>query len=241
MITGGAGALGMGLAKAFLQQGAQVVIADRGHELIDRALSILGEGASGVVLDLCDMSRLDAVVDEVVQASGKIDILINNAGYFDSAPLGQATEAQFDAIFAVNVKGLFFLTKAVAGQMRRQSLGGKIINIASEAGRRGERDNALYSASKAAVINLTQALALELIEHGINVNAISPGVIDTPMLRRAAAQAQTDTLPSLGFDVPIGRLSQPEDLAGCAIFLASGESDYIVGQTYNVDGGRCLN
>jgi D-sorbitol dehydrogenase (acceptor) len=158
------------------------------------------------------------------------------------------TEQSFDRQFAINVKGLFFTLQAVAAQMVSQGRGGKIINMASQAGRRGEALVAVYCATKAAVISLTQSTGLGLIKHGINVNAIAPGVVDTPMWDEVDALfAKYENKPKgqkkreVGLAVPAGRMGTPDDYRGIAVFLASADSDYIVAQTYNVDGGNWMN
>lgn len=248
MITGGGGALGLCFAQAFVREGARVIVADVSPDAVDVACATLGDASRGIVVDIVCREQIAAAVELAGRAFDGIDILVNTAARFDMAALPEATEDQFDRLFNVNVKGLYFTIQNVATGMIRRGKGGKIINIASEAGRRGEKYSSLYSATKAAVINLTQSLGDELIGHGINVNAISPGVIDTPMLDRAAdllarIEGTTRAEARCGFSshLPIGRLSRPEDLAGCAVFLASSESDYVVGQTYNVDGGRHMN
>jgi D-sorbitol dehydrogenase (acceptor) len=146
------------------------------------------------------------------------------------------------------VKGLLFTLQEVAASMIRRGKGGKIINISSQAGRRGEPLVAVYCASKAAVISITQSAGLNLIKHKINVNGIAPGVIDTPMwdvvdalFAKYEGLAIGEKKRQVGLGVPYGRMGQPEDLVGCAIFLASQESDYIVAQTFNVDGGQWMS
>ena len=158
------------------------------------------------------------------------------------------TEASYDKIFAVNVKGLFFTLQVVAKRMIARDQGGKIINMASQAGRRGEALVSIYCASKAAVISLTQSAGLDLIKHRINVNAISPGVVDTPMWDEVDALfAKYEHRPLgekkrlVGEAVPFGRMGAPEDHAGAAVFLASADSDYVVAQTLNVDGGNWMS
>ncbi len=189
-----------------------------------------------------------ALVRETVAAKGGIDILVNNAAVFDLAPVLETTRESYRRVFAVNVEGMIFTLQAVARQMVAQGRGGKIINFASQAGRRGEALVGIYCASKAAVISYTQSAALDLIKYRINVNAISPGVVDTPMWDQVDALfAKYENLPigekkrRVGAAVPYGRMGKPEDLTGMAVFLASPDADYIVGQTYNVDGGNCLN
>jgi D-sorbitol dehydrogenase (acceptor) len=208
----------------------------------------IGRGASAVRLDVGRQESIDAMVGAVVGRHGRIDILVNNAGVFDMAPLLEITEASFDRQFAINVKGLLFTIQAVARQMVKQGQGGKIVNMASQAGRRGEALVAVYCATKAAVISLTQSAGLALIEHGINVNGIAPGVVDTPMWDTVDAQfARYENLPvgakkkAVGEAVPAGRMGRPDDYRGVAVFLASADSDYVVAQTLNVDGGNWMS
>ena len=188
------------------------------------------------------------MVAATVQQAGRIDVLVNNAGVFDMAPLLEITRDSYHKIFAVNVEGLLFTLQAVARQMVKQGQGGKIINFASQAGRRGEALVAVYCASKAAVISLTQSAGLALAKDRINVNAIAPGVIDTPMWDHVDGLfAKYEHLPKgekkrqVGLAVPYGRMGRPEDMTGMALFLASADSDYIVAQTYNVDGGNWMS
>ncbi|MFN0191071.1 MAG: SDR family oxidoreductase, partial [Aestuariivirga sp.] len=176
------------------------------------------------------------------------DILVNGAAIFGMAPLSEITEEHFDRQFDINVRGLLFVTQVIAAQMIAAGKGGKIINFSSQAGRRGEARVAVYCATKAAVISITQSVALELIKHRINVNAIAPGVIDTPMWDQVDALfAKYENRPLgekkrlVGEAVPYGRMGQPEDITGAAVFLASSDSDYIVAQTLNVDGGNWMS
>jgi NAD(P)-dependent dehydrogenase (short-subunit alcohol dehydrogenase family) len=183
-----------------------------------------------------------------VQRWGGVDILVNNAAIFDMAPIVEVTEASYDRVFAVNVKGLFFTLQATAKRMIARGQGGKIVNMASQAGRRGEALVAVYCASKAAVISLTQSAGLDLIKHRINVNGIAPGVVDTPMWAEVDALfAKYERRPLgekkrlVGEAVPFGRMGLPDDHAGAAVFLASSDSDYVVAQTLNVDGGNWMS
>jgi D-sorbitol dehydrogenase (acceptor) len=164
------------------------------------------------------------------------------------APLLEVTEASFDRQFAVNVKGLLFMMQAAARRMIEQGRGGKIINMSSQAGRRGEALVVVYCATKAAVISITQSAALGLAKYGINVNAIAPGVIDTPMWDEVDALfAKYENRPLgekkrlVGEAVPLGRMGYATDLAGPAVFLASPDSDYVIAQTLNVDGGNWMS
>jgi D-sorbitol dehydrogenase (acceptor) len=190
---------------------------------------------------------IDAGITDVVARLGKLDILINNAALFTAAPIVEITRADYDRIFAVNTAGTFFCLQAAARQMIAQGSGGKIINMASQAGRRGESLVAVYCATKAAVISLTQSAGLDLIKHGINVNAIAPGVVDGEHWEVVDAHFAKYEGRKLGekkklvFEsVPIGRGATAADLTGMAIFLATPEADYIVAQTFGVDGGNWL-
>jgi NAD(P)-dependent dehydrogenase (short-subunit alcohol dehydrogenase family) len=187
-------------------------------------------------------------VSTVTERLGGIDILINNAAVFNMGPLAEITEEDFDRQFGINVRGTLFVAQAVAEQMKHQGRGGKIINMASQAGRRGEANVAIYCATKAAVISLTQSMGLELIKSGINVNGIAPGVVDTPMWDTVDALfAKFENRPIgekkrlVGEAVPAGRMGVPDDYRGIAVFLASADSDYVVAQTFNVDGGNWMS
>lgn len=248
IITGGARGIGAAVARRYAEEGARVVVADR---LLDEAKSVaaaLGHGAFAVALDVTDPQSIAAMVADVSSQAGQIDILVNGAAVFDLAPITDITRESYHKVFRVNVEGLIFTLQAVARQMIAQGKGGKIVNFASQAGRRGEALVAIYCASKAAVISFTQSAGLALIKHRINVNAIAPGVVDTPMWDEVDALfAKYENLPlgekkrQVGAAVPYGRMGRPEDLTGMAVFLASDDADYIVAQTYNVDGGNWMS
>lgn len=253
VVTGGARGIGLAISQRYIAEGASVVIADIDRHAIDEALSALVPTASaervmGLVLDVCDLASIDAMVQQVTERWGGIDILVNNAAVFDMAPVLDVTQASFDKQFAVNTKGMFFTLQAVARAMVAQGQGGKIINMASQAGRRGEPLVSVYCASKAAVISLTQSCGLDLIKHRINVNGIAPGVVDTPMWEEVDALfARYENRPLgekkrlVSEAVPFGRMGLPEDHTGAAVFLASQDSDYVVAQTLNVDGGNWMS
>jgi NAD(P)-dependent dehydrogenase (short-subunit alcohol dehydrogenase family) len=248
IVTGGARGIGEAIVRAYAAEGAHVAVADIEIELAQKLAGELGGKAMAVRVDVRDSRSIEVGVAEVVAKLGGVDILVNNAGIFNMGPLAEITEADFDRQFGINVRGLLFATKAVATQMERQGRGGKIINMASQAGRRGEAYVAIYCASKAAVISLTQSLGLELIKKGIHVNAIAPGVVDTPMWNHVDSLfAKYENRPIgekkrlVGEAVPFGRMGVPDDYRGPAVFLASSDSDYIVAQTLNVDGGNWMS
>jgi len=245
VITGGARGIGAAIARRYVAEGAKVAIADLLPEESGALAKELGAAAFAVPLDVTRQESIDAMVSAVVGRFGGIDILVNNAAIFDMAPLTDITRESYRKVFAVNVEGLLFTLQAVARRMIEQKRGGKIINFASQAGRRGEPLVGVYCASKAAVISLTQSAGLGLIKHGINVNGIAPGVVDTAMwdhvdslFAKYEGRPIGEKKSLVGAAVPYGRMGKAEDLVGMAVFLASADSDYVVAQTYNVDGGN---
>ena len=248
IVTGGARGIGEAIVRAYAAEGARVVIADIEIAKAKELASELGAETLAVQVDVRDLKSVSALIATTVSRFGGVDILVNNAAIFDMGPILEVSEASFDKQFAVNVKGLFFTLQAVAAQMVKQGRGGKIINMASQAGRRGEALVAVYCATKAAVISLTQSAGLGLIKNGINVNGIAPGVVDTPMWDQVDSLfAKYENLPigekkrQVGAAVPAGRMGRPDDYRGVAVFLASHDSDYVVAQTFNVDGGNWMS
>jgi NAD(P)-dependent dehydrogenase (short-subunit alcohol dehydrogenase family) len=248
LITGGARGIGAAFARGYAAEGATVAVADIALDRAGAAAAEIGPSAYAVHLDVADQASIDAAVAAVVDRAGRIDILVNNAAVFDLAPIVEITRESYERLFRVNVGGALFMLQAAARRMIAQGHGGKIINMASQAGRRGEPLVAVYCASKAAVISLTQSAGLDLIRHRINVNGIAPGVVDSEMWDHVDALfAKYENRPLgekrrlVGEGVPYGRMGTPEDLVGAAVFLASSEADYIVAQTFNVDGGQWMS
>jgi D-sorbitol dehydrogenase (acceptor) len=248
LVTGAARGIGLEFAKAYAGEGATVALGDIDLPRAEAAAAAIGPQAFAVALDVTDERSIEAAVAAVEQHCGGLDILVNNAALFDLAPLVEITRESYDRVFSVNVAGVLFTMQAAARAMVRRGKGGKIINMASQAGRRGEALVAVYCASKAAVISLTQSAALNLIEHRINVNAIAPGVVEgehwegvDALFAKYEGRPRGEKKRLVGEAVPYGRMGRAEDLTGMAVFLASTESDYIVGQTYNVDGGNWLS
>ena len=248
LITGAARGIGLAFAKAYAAEDAVVALGDIDLPRAEAAAAAIGPQAFAVALDVTDQASIEAAVAAVEHRAGGLDILVNNAALFDLAPIVEITRASYERVFSVNVAGALFTLQAAARVMIRQGRGGKIINMASQAGRRGEALVAVYCASKAAVISLTQSAALNLIAHRINVNAIAPGVVDgehwegvDALFAKYEKRPLGEKRRLVGKEVPYGRMGRAEDLTGMAVFLASAESDYIVGQTYNVDGGNWLS
>lgn len=247
LITGAARGIGLEFARAYIAEGATVALADINGDAVAKAAASLGPQAHAVQMDVTQQDSIDAGFAAAVAKMGRLDILINNAALFSAAPIVEITRADYDTLFAVNVAGTLFCLQAAARQMIAQGQGGKIINMASQAGRRGEGLVGVYCATKAAVISLTQSAGLNLIQHGINVNAIAPGVVDGEHWDGVDAFfAKYENKPlgqkkrEVGAAVPFGRMGTAADLTGMAIFLATDEARYIVAQTYGVDGGNWM-
>ena len=247
LITGAARGIGYEFARAYIAEGARVALADVNSGAVQAAAASLGPQAAAITLDVTRQDSIDAGFAEAISKLGHLDILINNAALFTAAPIDEITRADYDKVFAVNVSGAFFCLQAAARHMTLRGQGGRIINMASQAGRRGEGLVAVYCATKAAVISLTQSAGLGLIRHKINVNAIAPGVVDgehwdgvDAFFARYEGKAPGQKKREVGAAVPYGRMGTAQDLVGMAIFLASPEADYIVGQCFGVDGGNWM-
>jgi len=251
MLTGAGGGIGLAVTEAFLAEGARCTAVDLSAEPSDGLAALLARHPERLAYASADVTRvamLAALVDGAAQRFGIVDVLFNNAAVFDMAPLLESDEAMYQRLFDVNVKGMFFVMQAVLARLVAAGKPGSIVNLASQAGRRGEALVSHYCASKAAVISYTQSAALAMAPHGIRVNAISPGVIDTPMWQNVDALfARYEGLKpgekkiAVGKAVPLGYMGAPADIAGAAVFLASDEASYITAQTLNVDGGNVMS
>lgn len=247
LITGAARGIGRAIAEAYVAEGARVAIADRLAHEAEETAAALGADAMAVTMDVTDLASIAAGVAAVEIAWGGIDILVNNAGIFNMASIDKVTFEDYRRQYDVNVGGTIFAIQAVVPGMKRRG-GGAIINFSSQAGRRGEANIVLYCSTKAAVISVTQSLALEFAKDNIRVNAIAPGVIDTPMWDVVDAQfakyegkAPGQKKREVGLAVPMGRMGLPEDIAGPCVFLASDDARYVTAQTLNVDGGNWMS
>ena len=248
LITGSARGIGRAFAEAYASEGATVAIADINLEAARKTAAEIGGKAYAVKLDVTDLASIEAAVKAVETKTGGLDLLINNAALFDLAPIVEITKASYDKLFSVNVAGTLFMLQAAARSMIARGKGGRIINMASQAGRRGEALVGVYCATKAAVISLTQSAGLDLIKHRINVNAIAPGVVDgehwdhvDSLFAKYENRPKGEKKRLVGEAVPYGRMGTAQDLTGMAVFLASSDAEYIVAQTYNVDGGQWMS
>lgn len=240
LITGGRRGMGAADAVALAGQGATVIVTDIDEEsckpVVDRILEKGGE-ATCFKMDVSNAKEVEEVFDKVVQAYGRIDILVNNAGIYEPKPFLEMTEEEWDRTLTINLKGQFLCAQRAAKEMAKNKWG-RIINIASIASGQvgvGVGASAHYTASKGGVIGMTETLAIELAPYGINVNAIGPGAIDTPMTTGSGmSKEQQDAITA---DLPIKRLGTVEEIASTVVFLASDEASYITGATLFVDGG----
>ena len=247
LITGSARGIGLEFARAYIAEGAPVALADINAEAVAKAAAALGPKAIGVQLDVTSLASIDAGFASAIEQMGSLDILVNNAALFTASPIVEISRADYERLFAVNVSGTLFCMQAAAKHMIARGKGGKIINMASQAGRRGEGLVAVYCATKAAVISLTQSAGLGLIEHKINVNAIAPGVVDgehwdgvDAFFAKYENKQPGQKKREVGEAVPFGRMGTAADLTGMAIFLATPEAEYIVAQCFGVDGGNWM-
>lgn len=247
LVTGGSRGIGRAICEAYAKAGAKVVVAGVQEKNAQDTAAAIGAQAMPLVMDVSDPAQIAAGVAQVEAEWGGIDILVNNAGIFDMSPLDKITYDTYRSVYDVNVAGTIFACQAVAPIMKKRG-GGTIINFASQAGRRGEPNITLYCSTKAAVISITQSLALELAANKIRVNAIAPGVIDTPMWDHVDAEfAALENKPigqkkkEVGLSVPLGYMGDPQEVADPCVFLASDAARYITAQTLNVDGGNWMS
>ena len=251
LVTGAGGGIGLAVVAAYLDEGARCTAVDLARQPAAGLAALLErhpQRLAYVAADVADVGALGALVDTAAARFGTIDVLFNNAAVFDLAPLLESDVAMYERLFAVNVKGLFFVMQAVLARLVAAGRPGSVVNLASQAGRRGEALVSHYCASKAAVISYTQSAALAMAPHGIRVNAIAPGVVDTPMWDRVDALfarheglAPGEKKAAVGRAVPLGRMGTPDDIVGAAVFLACDESAYVTAQTLNVDGGNVMS
>jgi 3-oxoacyl-[acyl-carrier protein] reductase len=238
IVTGGARGIGLAIVNLLAEVGASVVVSDLNPEATQREaerLSKSGHKALAVVANVALSDDVKRMVDTAVSQWGRVDILVNNAGITRDGLLLRMKEDDWDAVMAVNLKGVYHCIKAVLPLMTKQR-GGRIINISSIAGVMGNAGQTNYAASKAAVIGITKTVAREYATRGITVNAVAPGFIDTAM----TAGLSSTVRESLLKEIPLNRLGQPEDVAHAVAFLASDEASYITGQVIHVNGGMYM-
>jgi NAD(P)-dependent dehydrogenase (short-subunit alcohol dehydrogenase family) len=238
VITGGNSGIGLATAHMFVQEGAYVFITGRHQSELDKAVKQIAKNITGVQGDVSNLADLDRLYETVKQQKGRIDILFANAGVADVAPLGSITESHFDKIFSINLKGLLFTVQKALPLFQD---GGSIILTASVGGSKGFEGVSVYSATKAAVRSFARSWTVDLKQRKIRVNAVSPGMISTPMLSgqgMGLSEEQVEQFKkSVINNVPLGRVGNPDEIAKAVAFLASDDSSYITGIELFVDGG----
>lgn len=251
LLTGAGGGIGAAVTAAYLREGAKCSVVDLATVASEEIQNLASQYPGQVNYISADVTKsvdITRMMQEASNPFGPIHILYNNAAIFDMAPLLESDEAMYDKMFAVNVKGAFFVMQKVLAHMVAHKTRGAVINMASQAGRRGESLVSHYCATKAAIISYTQSAALAMAPYHIRVNGIAPGVIATPMWKHVDALfAKYENLPigekkkQVGLAVPLGYMGDPTDICGAAVFLASDEASYITAQTLNVDGGNVMS
>lgn len=248
IVTGGSGGIGKAICLRFAKEGAIVVAIGRGEKLLEKMadeIQGLGLQCDYFVADITKIYENKLMINSIIQKYGHIDILVNNAGTDIKGSIKDISEKEWDTIIDLNLKGTFLVTQAVVGQMMAQK-SGCIINMSSMAGKTGEPFSSPYCASKFGVIGFTQSVAAELGPYNINVNAVCPGPVDTPLIKKSIIQSAKLNFRSFDEELnakflsltPLGRIAKPEDVANLVCFLASDEASFITGVSIDVSGGR---
>ncbi|QBX99382.1 glucose 1-dehydrogenase [Rhodophyticola sp. CCM32] len=240
IVTGGASGFGAGIARKFIAEGAQVMIADLNKDMADDLAAELGAGVQAVQTDVANGESVQAMVEATVQAFGQIDILINNAGTTHlPAPMEEVSEEDFDKVFAVNCKSVYLTAKHIVPLFKVQGAG-VILNVASTAAVSPRPRLNWYNASKGWMNTATKGMAVELAPLGIRVNAINPVAGDTPLLKMFMGEDTPEIRAKFLATIPLGRFSTPEDMGNAACYLCSDEASMVTGICMEVDGGRCI-
>jgi NAD(P)-dependent dehydrogenase (short-subunit alcohol dehydrogenase family) len=239
VITGGTTGIGLAIAKAFVAQGAKVVVTDLDQEAIDKAVKDIGPSSFGAKADAANITEMDALLKNVRAKHGRLDTVIANAVKDEHASLGQINEAQFDKMVGINLKGVLFTIQSAVPLMQP---GGTIILIGSTASVAPPAGMSIYGAIKASFRGMVRALIRDLAGTGVRINILSPGTVDTPSLRRAlikagGAEKADATVKSIAERSPLGRIGQPSEIGQVAVFLASDAASYVNGVELFVDGG----
>jgi 3-oxoacyl-[acyl-carrier protein] reductase len=241
IVTGAASGFGAEIARMYAREGAKVVVADLDGDGASRVAKEIGDAAAALRCDVTQRADIDASVALAQQRFGKLDVVVNNAGTtHDNQPLLNVDEATFDRVYAVNVKSIYHMVMAAVPVLRKQGSGGVILNVGSTAGIRPRPGLTWYNSSKGAVNLMSKSLAVELAPDRIRVNVICPVAGETPLLARFMGSDTPENRAKFIATIPLGRLSQPADIAKAAVFLASDDAAFITGVEFPVDGGRTV-
>jgi 2-hydroxycyclohexanecarboxyl-CoA dehydrogenase len=238
IVTGAGRGIGRGIVEKLAAEGAKVVVSDIDEESARETAEAIGGGAVGLRADVTSKESVEAMVEEVVDRFGRVDVLVNNAGWDKVEPFLKSNESDWERVIAINLYGTLHCCKAVLPVMVEQEYG-KVVNIGSDAGRVGSSGEAVYSAAKGGIISFTKTLAREMARYKINVNCICPGPADTPLFAEIGGE-NPKLKEALQKAIPFRRLALPQDLANAVTFLASDEAEYITGQTLSVSGGLTM-
>jgi 3-oxoacyl-[acyl-carrier protein] reductase len=241
LVTGGASGFGAEIVLGYVREGAKVVTLDLNGSGAQKVADAAGGGTIAIAGDVTKQSDINAAVQRAVESFGKLDIVVNNAGWtFRNKPMLEVTEAEFDKVFAINVKSIFLMTNAVVPVMRRQK-GGRIINIGSTAGLRPRPGLTWYNATKGAVNLVSKSMAVELAPDGIRVNCIAPVIGETALLESFMGVPDTpENRAKFLATIPLGRMAKPQDIANACVYLGGEESEFLTGVVLPVDGGRTV-
>ena len=244
LVTGGGRGIGRGIAEGLAAEGARIVCASRTRRQLDETVAAIVEAggeAAAIELDMADLASVEKAAAAGIAEFGQIDILVNNAGWDKLEPFLRSEEETWDKIIAINFKAALYTLKTVLPHMVERG-GGTVVNIASDAGRVGSMGEAVYSGTKGALIAFSKTLAREHARHGIRVNVVCPGLTETPLLQSIRDQSpKTEkVIDAVTRAIPLGRVGNPEDIAGAVVYLASPEANYVTGQTLSVSGGLTM-
>ena len=245
LVTGAGQGIGRAIALALAREGAQVAVLDvvkENAEAVRREIEALGVKGLALVVDLRRRAEVERAIAELIAQWGQLDIVVNNAGWDRMQPFLESEEDTWDKIIGINFKGTLYVLKAALPHMIQRAAGGRVITIASDAGRVGSSNEAVYAGTKGALIAFSKTIAREVARHGITVNVVCPGITETALLQgmREESPKNARVIEAIGRAIPLGRTGQPEDIAAAVAFLASPEANYITGQTLSVSGGLTM-
>ncbi|MBV9971310.1 MAG: SDR family oxidoreductase [Xanthobacteraceae bacterium] len=246
LVAGGTRGIGRGIVEAFVAEGADVVFLGRTEaagKSVEAAAAASCGRAEYVHCDLLELDQLERVIADVAQRKGRLDVLVNNAGYALGMSLQESTLAAYDTLFDLNVRAAFFAMRWAAAAMIAADRGGSIVNVTSTAATRGFPNRALYCGTKGALLQMSRAAALDVAPHRIRINCVSPGMVDTELMRDIHFRGKTNQdalVAEIGKVTPLGRVGRPSEIAAAAVYLASDDAEWVTGAEIRVDGGHAI-